>query len=637
MMRHRFRVLLVSSLMSFVLASIAACGGGAPAAPAATAMPKAEEKMAATEAPKAEEKMAATEAPKAEEKMEATAAPMKTDAPASAEAAGTITIAVLGTRTGSGIPRFCTAGCAETIYQIGIAETLFMSDWKDDVTGSEVEIKPRLALSWEFDPDNVPPTYVDFKIRQGVKFQNGMDMTAADVAWSFNDANGRTNPDSTHGQAGDFAPLIDRMEALDDETVRLHYFSFDSRGILHRFSTFWQSAGIFSKQLFDEYVLEMGEEQAVEKMRDTVVGTGPYQVVEWEKNTRIVVEAVPEHWRAPATVQTVRILEVPETAGRAAGLETGDWQIAGELASKDVVALRDKGYQIQDRTGLIRLFALYFSGNYWEKEHVLTGEALDLTGLETALESNIPWVGNPDDPDSMERARKVRWALAMTIPQQEIFDNILQGIGEPVEFSYISINDASWQDKWEVPFDPMKAKQYLVEAGYDDGFDIPVWVGPSGAVPEFGKTIAGSWLTHLNVNMKLENVQYSKFRPGLVQRTTSTPWISTADDGRNIFPFHFAKGAPTSSFTRGGFGAGLENPFSAETMLKMSQENDPEKRAPLAEAYFDYMHQEMLMPGVAGVPWIQVYDPKVICGWKPWPGANSNLSGFASAESLVLC
>ena len=142
MMRHWFRAFLVSSLLLFVLASIAACGSGAPAAPEATAMPKAEEKMAATEAPKAEEKM------------EATAAPMKTDAPASAEAAGTITIAVLGTRTGSGIPRFCTAGCAETIYQIGIAETLFMSDWKDDVTGSEVEIKPRLALSWEFDPDD---------------------------------------------------------------------------------------------------------------------------------------------------------------------------------------------------------------------------------------------------------------------------------------------------------------------------------------------------------------------------------------------------------------------------------------------------------------------------------------------------
>ncbi len=72
-------------------------------------------------------------------------------------------------------------------------------------------------------------------------------------------------------------------------------------------------------------------------------------------------------------------------------------------------------------------------------------------------------------------------------------------------------------------------------------------------------------------------------------------------------------------------------------MLKMSQEIDEQKRIPMAEAYFDFMHEQMLMPGVAGVPWIKVYDPKTICDWRPWPGANTNISGFASAESLVLC
>ena len=44
-----------------------------------------------------------------------------------------------------------------------------------------------------------------------------------------------------------------------------------------------------------------------------------------------------------------------------------------------------------------------------------------------------------------------------------------------------------------------------------------------------------SWLTHLNVKLSLENIQYSKYRPGLEQRTISTPLISTADDERNVF------------------------------------------------------------------------------------------------------
>ena len=53
--------------------------------------------------------------------------------------------------------------------------------------------------------------------RSNVEFHHGWGpMTAADVAFSYNDANSVTNPESIHGQAGDFAPLIQSMEAIDD-------------------------------------------------------------------------------------------------------------------------------------------------------------------------------------------------------------------------------------------------------------------------------------------------------------------------------------------------------------------------------------------------------------------------------------
>ena len=73
-------------------------------------------------------------------------------------------------------------------------------------------------------------------------------MTSEDVAFSYNDANSVTNPESVHGQAGDFAPLIANMEAIDPYTVRLNYRNYDSRGVLHRFSRFWQTAGICQQE-----------------------------------------------------------------------------------------------------------------------------------------------------------------------------------------------------------------------------------------------------------------------------------------------------------------------------------------------------------------------------------------------------
>ena len=51
-------------------------------------------------------------------------------------------------------------------------------------------------------------------------------MTAEDVAFSYSDANAFTTPESIHGQAGNFAPLIANMEALDPYNVLFHFTLF---------------------------------------------------------------------------------------------------------------------------------------------------------------------------------------------------------------------------------------------------------------------------------------------------------------------------------------------------------------------------------------------------------------------------
>ena len=56
---------------------------------------------------------------------------------------GTLTVAVDSVNSPNGLPRFCTSGCAETIYASGITDVLFNSVVKGDVLTTE----PMLALS----------------------------------------------------------------------------------------------------------------------------------------------------------------------------------------------------------------------------------------------------------------------------------------------------------------------------------------------------------------------------------------------------------------------------------------------------------------------------------------------------------
>ena len=480
---------------------------------------------------------------------------------------------------------------------------------------------PMLAKSWKLDPGL---KFMDFELAEGIQFHKGYGvMTAEDVAFSYNDANAATTPESIHGQAGDFASLIKGVTPTGPNTVRMEFTQFYSGMPTRYIGPFYQAAGITSKKAFDEL--------GPDGMRDVFVGTGPFEMVEWRKDERIITEAVPDHWRKTPSVKTVRILDIPEAAGRVAMLETGEAQIAGELPLKDVVRLEGQGFKLNKDNGHAREQSIMFSGNYWETTHPLTKEAVTVQP-----DFNMPWVGNPADPASMERARKVRWALAMTIDREGINQSILEGQGSPSYLNQISVNQAEWQDKWQVPFDPEQARQMLKEAGYENGFEMTLWVGPSGIVPELGDAIAGLWQSELNVTVNLERSVYTTFRPGLVQRSTSTPWITTGDEGRSGFPVHWPKGLQGSALTTGGWGLGFQDAKYTEFFLKMANEPDVEKRLTIADEYFDYVHNQMLQPGIVEEPYHPMYNPNEVQEWVLNPNMNSNLSGINNLESVVL-
>ncbi|MCI0440151.1 MAG: ABC transporter substrate-binding protein, partial [Chloroflexi bacterium] len=380
------------------------------------------------------------------------------------------------------------------------------------------------------------------------------------VAFSFNDANSVTNPESIHGQAGDFAPLIASMEPLDDYTIRLNYRNYDSRGVLHRFSAFWQTAGIMSKNAFDTL--------GVEGMQNDYSGVGPFMADEWTDDTHILMSAFMDYWGMEEGlgpfVQTARWLEVPAGSSRLAMLETGEAQIAA-VALKDVPALKQKGFTESRGALLNEMLNVAMTGNYWEQFSALTGAP-----LERERDTSKPWVGNPfengdtfdGNTPSMVSSRHVRNAFAWAVPRQEMLDNLLLGLGFTSHQPYLSKNNPNYKAEWgwSDTVDAAKAKAELDQSNFAGGFEMDLWVGTGELEGQMGETVGASWQQNLNVKVNLIKTVYSTYRPGLVSRTTSTPFMSCGDENKSNFPYDWAHGFVMSSISSGGYGVGMEVP-----------------------------------------------------------------------------
>ena len=541
---------------------------------------------------------------------------------------GTLIVVVDSVNNPNGLPRFCTSGCAETIYASGITDVLFNSVVKEDLLTTE----PMLALSYEMGPG------LDFtllKLRENVQFHGGYgEMKAGDVKFSFDDANSRSTPSSIHGQSRAFADLIRNIEVVDDHTLKLNYGNFDSRGPLHHFSLFWKTAGIVSTAVFDEH--------GSSGMQDIYVGVGAFENQEWSRNGKIVGHAFVDYWGASLGegpfVEKVIFLEVPEASVRLAMLESGEAQIA-QAQSKDYSSLLEKGFIPNKGAQHNVIHNVSMVGNYWEKHNPLDDSILD-----RRRDTSLPWVGDPfengiydEKSKSMLNSKKVRNALAWSVDRQTLLDDVLDGFGYVNHQPYLSVNNKHYTDEWGWGLDYEKANELLVDAGYGGGFSLDLWAGSSGISSELGEWLGRAWQKNLGINVNLIDTAYEVYRPGLVARTSKLPGINACrQENHSNLPYDWAHGFDVSSFSNGRYGAGQEIPYATKTFELMLGELDIGVRKELASEFF---RENRVWANCIGIVEEQLWpfsDPKTVVGWDQRPTAVQNLAGINNVRTVTL-
>ncbi|WP_313352908.1 ABC transporter substrate-binding protein [Paracoccus sp. (in: a-proteobacteria)] len=242
----------------------------------------------------------------------------------------------------------------ERVFFPNLWEGLIQRDWM----GNQGPL-PGLATEWK----RLDDMTIELKLRQGVRFHNGDELTAEDVVFSFSNerlfagtepAGGKTIyaesfrpqnakelPANIPGIARRLWPALRGVEAVDKYTVRFLNATPDItlEGRLYAFGS-----QIANRRAWDEA-------GSYAEWANKPVTTGPYMVEEFRPDVSLTLVAFDDYWGGRPPLERIRFVEVPEVASRVNGLLSGEYDFACDLPPDQVPTVTAApGLEIQSST-----------------------------------------------------------------------------------------------------------------------------------------------------------------------------------------------------------------------------------------------------------------------------------------------
>jgi peptide/nickel transport system substrate-binding protein len=313
---------------------------------------------------------------------------------------------------------------------------------------------PSLAESWTMAPDGGSYTFL---LRQNIKFHNGEPVTPDDVKFSFDRYKG--------GAAKLLKEKVKEVQVVDARRVK-----FVLKEPWPDFMTFYGTTATGAGWVVPKkYVEKVGEEGFLK----APIGAGPYRFVSSTPGIEIVLEAFEGYWRKVPSVKRIILKSVPDETTRAAALKRGE---------ADVV---------------------YFLGGP-VAEDIRKTAGLKLTAVRTNtvffLDFTEQW-----DPKSPWHDRRVRLAASTAIDRKTL--NEAEQLG-------ITGNIVPRHMEFALPidppaYDPKRAKQLLVEAGYPNGFDAGD-ITPNPPYFSMAEAISGN-LAAIGIRTRVRTMERAAF------------------------------------------------------------------------------------------------------------------------------
>ncbi len=308
------------------------------------------------------------------------------------------------------------------------------------------KVVPGLAEKWEVSKDGLEYT---FHLRKGVKWQSNKnfkptrDMNADDILFMFERQWKENDPyfkvtSSNHAYFGDMGmpKLLKSVDKVDDYTIKI-VLNQPEAPFLSNLAM--QYAGVQSK----EYAIAMLKAGTPEKIDQEPVGTGPFMLVQYQKDAIIRYKANPQYWAGKAKIDDLIFSITPDASVRWAKLQKGECHVMPYPNPADLPAIRkDPNVVVLEQPGL-----------------------------------NVGYLAYNTTKKPFDDVR-VRKAVNMAINKKAIVDAVYLGTGvpatNPIPPTQWSYNKSIKDDA----FNPEEAKKLLAAAGLKDGFTTDLWAMP---------------------------------------------------------------------------------------------------------------------------------------------------------------
>jgi peptide/nickel transport system substrate-binding protein len=403
-------------------------------------------------------------------------------------------------------------------------------------TDRNLTVRPHLAERWE----TINPTTWRFYLRKGVKFHDGEPFNADAVKFTIERAIDKSRPYARRGRIG----LVTGVTVVDEYTVDIKTkapFPLLPRGL---------------RDIVMEaprYVKERGDQAAVQKP----VGTGPFKVVEWQPNDRVVLEANTEYWAGRPAYDRLIIRNIPEPSTRVAALKAGEVHIAEQIP---IDLIRDV-----KQTQELRVEAV----------PVNMGLVLTFDLLKSS-------------PPSPVKNLKVRQAINLAIDRQTLWAELLDRRGAILDGQLITKGAVGYNPALKAPaYDPARAKQLLAEAGYPKGFSLELKTPVGKYLNDRDLTIAiAAQLEKVGIRTKVDVVEWGTYSKLLAAKKMGPVhligWYNVGDADFAMVWYATSSGR---SF--------WEHPEFDRLFAASRSELDPKKRETLLHEAGQMMHDEL--------------------------------------------
>lgn len=433
-----------------------------------------------------------------------------------------------------------------------------------------------------------------YRLREGLKWQDGQPLTAEDVAFTYN---------MTLEQSPSRLLYVERAEAVDDTTVRI-ICSRPKADLLRLYIPIlpkhvWEPVGKKASTTFPN--------------EPPIIGSGPFQIVEWKHGSFLRLKRNPYYWGKKPAIDEILYAIYQNTNTMVQDLRLGKIDAAIGMDANQFKSL-------QTEPDIATWGYVYYNWDYLNYN------------CNTSPASN----GNPVLLDA-----RFRNALNFAIDRERLCSVAYSGLAEPGQ---TIIPPGQWSDPdfhWQAPedqayaFDPTKADSLLTEAGYPadangrrldkngQPIKLRLWATTNQPIAQTeGKLITG-WLRDLGLDIEFTTLEAGAFNAQVwnFEGDTYAPdfdmyvnnWMGSVDPNITL-----------SFFTTDGIAMFNEPSWSNEEYDAISdqamQTIDANARKPLLDQLQQIMHEESPWSVLTHFQYLQAFNTS---RWAGLPETNN--------------